>query len=348
MKTNAIIRIILLSLTLVVLLGILGAGILVRTYMVNHNDGSTGNLPVAHDGTVNQGVVGSEIRNIEIDWVSGSITLIPDPECSDIIISETGNIDQKYQMVYSTSGDKLKIQYCKDSFHFPSFGININNDINKDLVITVPGDWNCNVLEIDTASAWVQVNDLSISEFSFNGASGYCTISNCDVDRLDLDTASGDVRFDGSLNHLDCDAASANCIITVSNKPESIEIDTASGNLELTLPEDCGFVCEMDTLSGHFESDFDTTSHNGRHIYGDSHCSININGMSGDVAIRKHHGIAASAAIPYCTDPDCTDSSHDHSGICTDENCTDASHNHSGTCTDNSCNDSSHGHNDHH
>ena len=332
MKRNAIARIILFSLGIIILVGILGASILVKTYMADYRTEEHREEeyhPIASDEAVNQGIVKAAIRNIEIDWVSGSITVEPDAACSDIVISETGTVDKKYQMVYSTSGDTLKIQYCKDGIKFPSFGITINDSINKDLIIRVPESWTCDTLEIDTASAEVNLSNLIISEFDFDGASGICTISNCHVDTMDLDTASGDIIFEGTLDHLDCDAASASCHISVSNKPNSIDIDTASGDLELTLPEDCGFSCKMDTLSGRFNSDFDTASFDGRHVYGDGHCQISVSAMSGDVNIQKHHGSNSIATIPYCTDPNCTDSSHDHSGICTDNDCEEKSHGHS-------------------
>lgn len=48
----------------------------------------------------------------------------------------------------------------------------------------------------------------------------------------------------------------------------------------------------------------------------------------------------------YCQDKDCTDSSHDHSGIhCTDVSCTNTSHDHSAIyCTEASCTNTSHDH----
>lgn len=64
-------------------------------------------------------------------------------------------------------------------------------------------------------------------------------------------------------------------------------MDTASGSLTLVLPEDCGFTVSLDSLSGRFSSDFATTTQNGRHIYGDGSCKINVSSMSGGVTIRK-------------------------------------------------------------
>ena len=224
------------------------------------------------------------IRDISIDWVAGSITILPGKN-NKITISESQVSSDKYKLIWKQSGDKLVIQYCELNWNF--LGINLSTDISKDLVISVPADWICNSLEIDTASARVAITDLTIGEMDIDGASGSCHFDNCTVDEIDLDTASGDVNFTGMLNVLDCDAASASITLTVTNTPRRIDIDTASGDLDLTLPENCGFSVSLDTMSGDFSSDFPTTLTAGNYLYGDGSCRINVNAMSGDVIIRK-------------------------------------------------------------
>lgn len=304
MKSNAIVRIVLFSLAIFVLLGILLGGLVLGLFMFDSDfpseyNGTSQKLPVASDGITAQGAVGAEkIQNIEIDWVAGSITIQPVENTDQITITESGNDNEKYQMVYKQKGNTLEIEYCEDSVSFPSFGITINNTVSKDLVITVPMDWICDTLEIDTASARVDVRDLTIHEFNFDGASGTCNITNCNVDEIDLDTASGDITFEGTLEMLDCDAASANCRITVTNVPRTIDIDTASGDLDLTLPENSGFSCDLTTMSGSFSSDFETMLQNGHYIHGDGSCRINVDAMSGDVVIRKSGENAPSVTEP--------------------------------------------------
>ena len=292
MKTNAIVRIVLFSIAIIVLLGILLAGLAFGLFMYDSNSflSSTTSynqvLPATSDGMTTQGTLdASVIRNLDIEWVSGSIFIQPDENAADITISETYVDSAKYQMVCKQSGNTLKIQYCKDSVTFPSFGINI--DFLKDLVITVPKDWVCNSLDIDAASANVVVNDLTIGEVEFDGASGTCNFVNCNVDQLDVDGASGDIRFSGTLNTLDFDGASASCYLEVTNVPSRISMDGMSGNLDLTLPEDCGFTVSIEAMSSDFHSDFPTTMAGGDYVYGDGSCRISFNGMSGDLTIRK-------------------------------------------------------------
>ena len=297
MKSNAIIRIVLFSLAILILLGIFVSVMLVHSFVINlnesgvvdsmqsffeHNENDT---PESLEYIQTESIT-SSIRNIEIEWVAGSITFQKDPNVTDIAVYEFSPSDSKYRMVCKQSGQTLRIKFCEDDWRPISWGI--NDVISKDLVITVPESWTCDSLEIDTASAQVEISDLTMEEFDFDGASGECRMINCNIDEMDIDTASGNVSFSGTLDTLDFDAASADCTIEATNIPRSIELDGMSGDLELILPEDAGFICKLDTLSGSFDSDFTFKVHGDTYVCGSGDCKINVSAMSGDVRILKN------------------------------------------------------------
>lgn len=297
MKTNAIVRIVLFSLAIIVLGGILLAGVGLNLYSVNFSfgDGSHGTIT---DGIIgNQGSVpADQIRDVEIEWVAGTITILPDENTTEIVFREEGNDDPDHQMVWKQSGDTLSIQYEKSKVYV---GVQVTAE-EKDLTITVPADWVCHSLEIDAASAEVEVSNLTINEVDFDGASGICSFENCSVDDMEVDTASGDVFYTGALNCLRVSSMSAKCEVSLNNCPNQIDLDSMSGDLELTLPEDCGFALSMDAMSSDFSTDFETTTSKGRHVHGDGHCKIDVDAMSGNISICKgtsgthhsdpHHG----------------------------------------------------------
>ena len=225
------------------------------------------------------------IREIEIEWAVGSVRIEPTNISYIYVVEETTAEEYEY-MVWNVRDQKLTIQYSENSDH--TFGMGLLADTaEKDLIIQVPLNWQCDSLEIDAASASLLVKDLTIREMEFDGASGTCVFENCTVEALDVDTASGDVQFTGSLQQMECDAASANVILKLTGVPKSIDLDTASGDLDVTLPEDAGFTVTLDAMSSEFTSDFDTTQRNGSYVAGNGRCRIDVSAMSGDVTIRK-------------------------------------------------------------
>lgn len=277
MKRNAIVRIFLYSIIIIVLLSILGVGIAAKVLMADWNT-----LFTESEGTASStGTADADtVRNLNIEWAAGDIIIRP-ADVTEITMTETG-AETDNPMVWIASGNILKVSFWEDDSFF-----HIGNISSKDLLIEVPRDWVCDNLEIETASADLTVEYLTISKVEFDGASGKFEFIGCTVDTLDIDTASGDVYFDGSLNRLDCDAASADCEIVLTNHPTRIEMDMASGDLDLTLPEGCGFTATLDALSGHLNSDFEIDRTNNGFTSGDGSCIISVSAMSGDVFIHK-------------------------------------------------------------
>lgn len=289
MKRNAIARIILWAVTLVVLIGLLCAAMLWfqplgRYEVPNHSASEVTPAPEKLTDSAGSGTASEfprDIQEIEIDWLSGNIRLLP-ANVDRIQVSETPVADAKYAMVCKQEGQTLKVEYCQHTALR-----NLNGALSKDLTIVVPNDWEGRALKVDAASAKLFVQDLTIREVEIDTASGASQFNNCTVEELDIDTASGDIRFTGSLNKLDCDSASASVYAELDNVPTEIDMDTASGAVDLILPRDAGFSLKSDSLSGSFDSDFPFTVKNGRYVSGDGACKIDMSSMSGGVTIRS-------------------------------------------------------------
>lgn len=241
-----------------------------------------------------------QIREIDIEWAAGNITIKP-ADVDTIQLSEAAHAESKHAMIWKQNNDKLTIRFS-ENVHFDfNFGISINDVVAKDLTILVPMGWECDSLEIDAASATVDVKNLVIKEVDFDGASGTCNFVNCVVSELDLDTASGDIYFTGSLDVLDCDAASASVFAVFDNVPSRIDMDSMSGDLDITLPSNAGFTVSMDALSSDFVSDFGYSQNREGYYRGDGKCKITMDAMSGDLYLREYKD--ADAAPEAATAP---------------------------------------------
>ena len=324
MKTNAIIRIILLSLAIVILSGILVVALFGTQFSFLPNseiEAKVETIEINNTRTIDA----STIRELEIEWANGSIILEPVAETDQLTVQESGASSDEYHTVWTVSEDRLYIGFSEDYLKIPTVGF--HESITKNLIIQVPIAWYCQELSIEAASADVTIRNLTIDELDFDGASGKFTFDNCTVRNLDIKTASGDVTFNGSLNELDYSGMSANFQGNLQNKPQELTLESMSGTLNICLPDDCGFTLVHSSVSGQIHSEFDTHQKNNHLIHGDGSCEITVKAMSGDVHIRKHN-TSETTTNQDCNDPNCTDSNHSHSTECVDSNCTDSTHNH--------------------
>lgn len=275
-KQNAIIRIVIFSIVIILLLGLLAAGLGGKYYLARFT-ASSSSANIASRGEVDA----SKVRNLDIQWVSGSVTVQPG-DTDAIIFSEDEDLPEDEKLIWKLSGDTLVIQFCKTQVL-----VGFQSTHSKDLVITVPKDWECGTLELELVSADAEITDLTAKTIDLENVSGECLFQNCSTDSFDAETVSGNVDFAGSLRLLSFDTVSADCTATVFNTPTEVDLDSVSGNLDITLPETCGFVAELDSASGNIRSDFSASVSGGRYVYGDGSCQIEGNSLSGDIMIRK-------------------------------------------------------------
>lgn len=281
MRKNAIVRIVLYSLVVLVLGSVLMVGILVHSF-ASHSF-FWGSSQIIDGNVASSGEVSaSGIRELEVQWVAGSVTIQPG-DTQTIQFSETPTHGST--MVWKQTGDKLVLQFAQKSWRL-YFGFPIRRH-SKDLVITVPRDWNPDEVKIDTVSADVNISQLNVREVDVNGVRANSNLERCKVEQLSVESVSGNTRFTGELNQLECKAVSGSCSAVLSNVPREIDISGVSGDLNLTLPENCGFNVRMDSLSGNFSSDFATSKSGRDYYFGDGRCQIEFNGLSGSVTVRK-------------------------------------------------------------
>lgn len=272
---SAVIRIILLGIiTSLLILVLLGSclGIVVSDYISIDSSVVGGNIASA--GSVSA----KEIRSIDIHWVSGSI-IIQEGDVSDIEFSESSGLSEEHRMIWKKAGDKLIIEFCKPSL----FQISVPS---KDLVVTVPKGWIANELNLDSVSAKIKMNELTIHAADILNVSGECGITDCSITDFSAETVSGKVNFAGSAETFELSTVSADCTASLSGRPKSMDLEAVSGDLILYLPDLQGFTATLDTVSGKFTSEIPTTASGNTYLYGDGSCKISVDSVSGDILIK--------------------------------------------------------------
>lgn len=277
MKRNAIVRIVLFSILALSLVGVLIGGIAFKRYSApGIIVRGTTEAPVVSRNHFNA----EEIDRLNIDWAAGKIVILP-VEGSEIAVTEE-LLGEEDEMVLKLDGSTLYVEYSENAV-----SLNFGSINKKNLYITVPQDWVCKELDIDAASADVQAEFLTVEKMEASTASGEHTFRDCKVEQLTLETVSGNLDYSGTLDKLDFGGVSAQADVVLTNSPKSIEVETVSGDVNLTLPKECGFTLEKDSVSGHFSSELETRKENGKYVYGDGQCKIDVEGVSASITIRK-------------------------------------------------------------
>ena len=114
-----------------------------------------------------------------------------------------------------------------------------------------------------------------------------CIRDSIDVTDLTVDNVSGELDFSGFCRSAEVSTVSGDCTLTLTSAPNSIDLDSVSGQLVVALPENTGFTANLDSLSGKLYSDFATTYQDDTMRYLDGACKITMDSVSGNLRIRQ-------------------------------------------------------------
>lgn len=239
-----------------------------------------------------------DIHALNISWSSGSVQ-ISTYDGSEIVLRETAQAKDSDRLRYQVENGTLRIRERNGSFlnvGSKSLEVLLPAKAAKDLssleidaasATTTLEDLVVGKLEIDTASGDVTATDCVFDNVDYDGASSVCRMENCTINDFDMDTASGDAILVGEVSKISFDAASGNLTVVTVISPTKIEIDTASGDVDLTIPADSEFTLEYEKLSGNENiSDFVGSFSDGKFVCGNGSAKFEIDTASGDLTLR--------------------------------------------------------------
>lgn len=295
MKASALMRIMLYTLIAIVLTGMLiwGIGGEHNMNFFSFNlFGASGQNYNDKGYAIGEGEVDKDLVNeIDVDWTAGNVKVnIFNPEITGtdtISISETSDIqlEQKYEMRYKVEDGVLKIRFAKPNVKFK----NIFKSLDKELTINVPIDVDLNDIKIETVSANINLDSVSVeNEIKLATVSGDISTNRSDGDSLDAETVSGEIRTIDAINgSVRIESVSGDVYATFrGGAPSFVSIETVSGEMTLGFPKTTeGFTVEYDKVSGNFDCEFNVQMSKNKAIYKDGDGKIKLETVSGDMKI---------------------------------------------------------------
>lgn len=207
------------------------------------------------------------IKEIELNWPVGAISVV-EHDANTIIFTESSGkeIEVDDQLRYIVKDGKLEIRYSKRDIDPEDF---FGGGLEKNIELKIPKTMKLvQTMEINTVSSELQI----MLELAGD---------------LKINTVSGDVDIKGRYRDIECDGVSGEIEMNLSEVPKELDVNTVSGEVRLTIPENPGFEAEHESVSGDFTCEFPVTSSKDRAVYKNPVSSFKFDSVSGDVSIIR-------------------------------------------------------------
>lgn len=221
----------------------------------------------------------ARVREIEVDWLGGSVNIYAAEQSAQISVKEesTAPLAESEKMVCAIDGDTLKIDFCRS-------GHLLSSSPEKQLVLSIPRGLTLEKFEADTTAAAVNVTGLHTQTVDISTVSGGVDLA-AEAYEIDISTTGGCAAVDADFYQLDFSTVSGSLTLTMQRAAE-VDAETVSGGVTIHLPPSSyGFALDFETVSGTPEIAFDANGGDGHWTYGDKASTLNIDTASGNLSL---------------------------------------------------------------
>ncbi|MCR5459889.1 MAG: DUF4097 domain-containing protein [Acetatifactor sp.] len=290
------------------------------------DDGKYKDMEICNERKFATDGIASIVMEVESSPIDVDVQLTTDPE---IFIQELYNKDPKEDQLlqYTVSKKQLKIHYGSNMIGFPRRGIvrvfipeSLAGSLDEIKILTASGD-----IKLEDIGAAKQVyktmsgdvcgacsiGDVSIGTLSgdvaFESIEGEVQVKTVSGDvkvqktvgKTNVSTASGDAKIKECQGDAFFRTASGDVECNLTQAGEKLEVSTASGDVELAIPEGIGVQMTLNTASGDIDTFCDciSTDENvkyvktGKRAVGtigeEPYLKIKVNTASGDIEINR-------------------------------------------------------------
>ena len=220
-----------------------------------------------------------EITALDIDWISGSVTLVEDETITGVKIEEVTDLTNEKELVHSyIDNGKLMIKFFASGHRCSKiFGY------TKDLTVTYkPG---LEKINIDLTSGSLKASSVTANEFELDMTSGNAKIDNVTANKVDTDLTSGEIEMKKvTAQELDADLTSGTFTVGF-NSINTASFGLTSGKINMTLPEDGGTV-KVSKTSGTINTNRECSVNNNTYKFGTGSADIKVSMTSGKLTIN--------------------------------------------------------------
>ena len=220
-----------------------------------------------------------EITALDIDWISGSVTLVEDPTIIGVKVEEVTDLTKEQEWVHSyVDNGKLMVKFfASGTWCSKPFGY------TKELTVTYrPG---IDSINIDLTSGSLNAKSMTAKDVEIDMTSGNATIDSIVAESVDTDLTSGEIEIKQmTAKEFDADLTSGTFTVGFTSI-EKADFDLTSGKINMTLPVDGGTV-KVSKTSGTVNTNRECSVNNNTYKFGTGSADIKVSMTSGKLTIN--------------------------------------------------------------
>lgn len=247
----------------------------------------------------------SEVKVVNVDWVSGDVKVEVVEGLEKMVVEETS----RYTIL---EDEALRYNLSEDGVLTVKFRASSTKKVNltkvKSLKIQLPrAKYITGNLIINSVSADIHIDRAEPATFTISSVSGETTIINSRASVAELTTISGEISlknsalYDLTINttsgdvetldltseKIDFSGISGKFNADIVTTPLSINAESTSGDITMKFVNSKGFTAEVETVSGAFNCGFATTYSEGKYVYLDGIYNYRFETVSGNINLEK-------------------------------------------------------------
>lgn len=145
-------------------------------------------------------------------------------------------------------------------------------------------------LKMESVSGAVRLSGVACDKLKASSTSGSVKAEDISTKESDFDTVSGSIYFSGPTNYLKANTVSGGVRAELAACPDKLVLDSISGSLKISLPDNDGFTVKYSSMSGKFRSEFPVVGASGKSgtaVYNSGAAKFKFSTLSGGMHLYK-------------------------------------------------------------
>lgn len=220
------------------------------------------------------------VKEIHIDWLVGDVEIYRSGNEKEVVIQEDIDmeVEDKYRVHFLLKDGILDIKFVKSmsilkrQFNLKRVRVYVPETVEK--------------VYINSVDAEINITDAKIKSIQIDNISGDMDIKNIECDEMNIKSRSGQIMlFNNKILNNNISSVSGNIGLSYVSMPNSLNLNSESGNINLYVKKDDNLTIKFDNVSGNFKTNLEYTVDGDLFVFNKKTNYFNIKTNSGNLSV---------------------------------------------------------------